>query len=278
MSKTVRMIILAVLFAIGSASMALGQPVPEGMDPGPTDTLEDDEAEEQAQQITDLMRSQPVIYQVTFPRVQAIVTPSFILDGFFDMHPNHWGSGKVNLAFGAEFIMRHVDRFDLVFSVDWADIRTADDWWLESDEEIIDADWGENSLTMLTADVAINWITVLDPAWELFYGVGLGVGVFLGDFLKQDIDGTCFADPDVNPYQSQDTDVIRRFCEDADGNPQVDPNARKTEEDRIPPLIPALSLNFGSRWIFGQHWALQWELGFKNIYFYTGLEFGYIWW
>ncbi|MCA9564664.1 MAG: hypothetical protein KC561_14310, partial [Myxococcales bacterium] len=222
-------------------------------------------APEDIDRVTDLMAAEPVMYQVTVPRVWAIVVPSFLLDAFFDMHGNTW-DGRANLSYGAEFIIRRVEEFDLVFSLDWADLRTTDDWWKEDGEPVIDADWGENSLSLITADVAIHWMTNLNHYWDLYYGVGLGVAFFLGDFLKTDVAQSCFP-ASIDEFDETSPSIVRNNCETADGDPLLEPNAEPEEEDRLPPILPALSLTFGSRWVIEDHWVISLEMGFKTAYF-----------
>lgn len=235
------------------------------------------EAEAEIEQVTELFEAEPVEYQVTFPRFYLIHVPAFLLDAFFDMHANTWSDGQTNFAFGAEFIIRRVGEFDLVFGLDWADIRTTDDWWKEDDKILADADWGENSLSLITADVAINWTTAINREWDLYYGLGLGVALVLGDFLKTDVDPACIEEAGFDAFDDKDPSVIRNNCFDDDGNPRLEPGESQEEEDRIPPVLPALSFTFGSRWVFAENWVAQLEFGLKTIYFYGGIELGYTW-
>ena len=234
-------------------------------------------ADDTIEQVERLYEAEPVMYQITFPQIKAIVVPSFMLDWFFDIHPNHWSQGQTNWAFGAEFIIRRIEKFDLIFGVSWADIRTTDDWWMESDEALIDADWGENNLSLLNFTVTIDWIAELKEYWHLYYGVGLGLAVVLGDFYKTDVDSQCIVEAGHDPFSSTDRRVLDEYCMDEDGNPRLDPNAEPVKEDRLPPILPAIVLNFGSRWIIAEDWAIQLEVGLETIYFYAGLEIGYIW-
>lgn len=268
-------VFLLALVLTGAAWVAPASAQPEGGDDEATPSDVEEEADESIDQVTGLLRAEPVVYQITFPKFHAIVTPAFMLDAFFAHHPNHWSDGQQNWAIGGEFIIRRIDDFDLVFSLDWADIRTQPDWWLENDEDIIDADWGENELSLLTADVAINWMTKITENWDFYYGVGLGIALVLGDFVKQDVSEQCLRDQGVNPFDSEDIRFVEA-CERGNGTPILDPNSPIEEEDRVPPLLPALTLTAGSRWIIDEDWAVQVELGYKNIYLYAGLELGYI--
>jgi hypothetical protein len=238
-------------------------------------------AEQAIEDIGDLYETEAVYYQVTIPKVAVIVTPAFLLDAFFDMHANHWSGGQVNMAWGGEFIIRRLDDegnddFDLVFGLDWANIGMVDDFWKEDGDPVIDADWSQNNLSLLTFDVGINWITDISRTWDLYYGVGLGVGIVLGDFLKQDVDADCFP-AGVDPFNDTDPQLVLDNCIDSDGEPLLESPDTFEEEDGIPPLIPALSLTLGTRWTISDNWIVQLETGFKNLYFYGGLELGYAW-
>ena len=212
-------------------------------------------------------------YQFTIARVFGVFVPNFVLDGWLDLHPSHWSDGKTNFAFGSEFIIRRPNEYDLVFSFDWADLGTTDGWWKEAGEDIADADWGENSLSLLTLDIAVNWFNEVKPAWQVYYGLGLGLAVVLGDFMKTDIDVRCLEGQGVDPYRETDGDYVLDNCSGDD----IASNSEATEEERLPPVIPALSLNLGSRWIIQDSWVIQVETGFKTAYFYGGLELGYTW-
>ena len=209
-------------------------------------------------------------YQISL-RSWIIGTPAFILDGFFSAHTNHWSDGQSNFAFGGEFALRRPGSYDIVVGLDWANIRTPDGYWLEDGDPVRDADWTENTLSLLALDVAIHWLTDLNPqgSWQLYYGLGIGVALRLGAFTKWNIQPGCLQ----GQQDSEDPGILEE-CFDADGEPFFDETTE--EEENIPPAIPALSLTFGSRWIISDQFAISLEMGFKSIYLYSGLEFGYI--
>lgn len=271
MLRKLALLTAALIFIVTTAQTSWAQ----GDEDGPR-------AERDIGDVQAAFQEEPVVYQITFPKIHGIVTPAFMLDAFFDDHANHWSQGQTNWAFGGEFIIRRIEQFDLVFGVDYADIRTTNDWWRQSGDPIIDMDWSINNLKLLTFDVAINWLAKITDFWDFYYGVGLGLGFIIGDFVKQDFDDeACLSDAGpngqpVNPFTENDGNLVRDNCEDADGNPILDRTAELEEEGNVPPLIPAITLTLGSRWIIDEQWALQLEAGFKNIYFYLGLELGFI--
>jgi len=236
-----------------------------------------DADDDSIERVEGLYEREPVMYQITFPQIKAIIVPSFMLDWFFDIHANTWSQGQQNWAFGAEFIIRRIEKFDLTFGISWADIRTQDDWWLESGKALVDADWGQNNLSLLNLIVTIDWLAEIKRYWQFYYGVGLGLAIRLGDFTKTDVDPACIEDAGYDPYSATDARVLNEYCFDDEGNPRLRPGATPQEEEKLPPILPAITLHVGTRWIIAEDWAIQLEVGWETIYFYGGLEFGYIW-
>jgi hypothetical protein len=266
---------LTALSVVISAAVPGAVQAQDTQDEGMTAEEAAEEAEATVSAVEDLFSAETVFYQFTITPARFIVTPSFLLDGFFDLHGSHEFGG--NLSHGAEFVIRRPEEFDLVFSLDYADISTEDDWWLEADEEIVDTDWGENNLALFTADVAINWTVPIQYGWDFYYGVGLGVAFPLGDFLKTDVDPNCITEIGEDPFSSKDESLIVDNCFDENGDERLEAGGLPEEEDRIPPLLPALSFMVGSRWIIDEQVAIDLEFGWKTIYLYTGIEIGYIW-
>ncbi len=211
-------------------------------------------------------------YQLTLPRVWALNVPGPILDAFLARHSNTWEGGQTNFVYGTEFIFRQPGQSDTVIGLDYADIRTEDDYWLEDGDPVRDADWTINSLRLVTLDVAHHWLTDLTSTGDLqlYYGVGLGISVVLGEVLKYDVRQSCLNGQGA----SEDPDVLDQ-CIDADGNAQYD-EASETREEKVWPILPALSLTVGTRYYISDHFVAGIELGWKSLYEYGGLEIGYL--
>lgn len=243
-----------------------------------TDAPEDVGAEAAADQVEDLIDNleyQPRFYQVS-ARTWFIYTPSFFLDGSFSLHTNMWEDGVANLAYGLEFTTRIPDKFDVVVGLDWANLRTADGYWLEDGDPVVDADYTESNLSLINADVSLHWFTNLNRKenFQWYYGFGLGMGVVLGELTKYDIDpGTSGCNWTQEERDSQRLDLVDECASDFD-NPYID---RSQPEDRIPPVVPALSLTTGLRYMPTDNLSIGIETGFKTLYFYGGLEIGYYW-
>jgi hypothetical protein len=266
---------LALIF--GTPAFALAQTA-DGIG-GRTDAGTPPDAEETADQIDsliDLAEYQPRFYQVA-GRVWGIMTPDFALDGFLDAHTNMWTQGVTNFSYGLEFTTRIPDKYDLVVGLDYANLHTPDGFWLEDGDQIDEADFGVNTLSLINADVSFHWLANLDKrdSWQVYGGFGLGAGIKLGHFYKYDIDvQQCgFTEEERRSY---DTSLLGRCRDENGGEFPHDPTSRE-EQSGIPPVIPALSATGGLRYLFGDHYAVSVEGGFKAIYFYTGLEFGYFW-
>lgn len=235
---------------------------------------------EQAESIQDLQDYEQKFYQVSL-RTWMIYTPSVFLDGRFQIHTNMWEDGVVNLSYGAEFTTRIPDKYDLVVSVDWANLRTADGWWLEDGDDLGDATWTESNLSLLNADVAFHWLTNLNRAetLQIYYGLGLGLAFVLGEFGKYNVDSSGCVDPQTGEAWGPDERRSNRGalldgCFDDNGNPS---RVSERELQNIPPVLPALSATLGFRGLIADRISLGIEGGFKSLYFYGGLELGYFW-
>lgn len=232
-------------------------------------------AEESAEDILSLSEYERRWYQLTL-RMWGLRTPGFALNGFFDLHEDHWTEGTRNFAYGLEFARRTPDKYDLVVSLDWSNLATPDGYWLEDGDPIADADWAENNISLLTADVGVHWFTNLDrqDTWQLYYGVGIGLSIVLGEFRKFDLDTLeCGL---VLPEQrsSRDTSLIDG-CYDANGDPTIDESRSQLES--IPPVLPSLSATLGLRHLIADRVSVGLEGGFRGVYFYGGLEVGFFW-
>lgn len=234
-----------------------------------------DEAAAEAQRLQELFEYEPRFYAVAV-RAGGLVTPNFILDGPFALHTGMWEDGVTNLMFGAEFTTRIPDKFDLVVGLDWAGVRTSDGFWLEDGDPIRDADYTESTLSLITADVGINWFKGFgrQDRWQVYGGPSLGLSLVLGDFLKYDID-TDRCGWDSAELRGREDPALVTECETNFDNP-FDPDS-VTEEDRIPPVLPSISLTVGMRYLMTDSLSIAIEGGWKNFYAYGGLEFGYYW-
>lgn len=239
-------------------------------------TLEGQTAEEAAEQIDeliDLYDYETRFYQVS-ARVHAVHVPRFILDIPFALHTNTWGDGP-NLAYGLSFTTRIPEKFDVVASLDYTDLSTPSGYWLEDGDPVRDADYTESNLSLIGADVALNWFKSLDrkETVQVFGGFGLGLAVVLGAMDKSDIDAQACGWDTVEERAETDPALVEQCAEDF-GSPR---SPFSEEEDRIPPVAPLVSVGGGFRFLFADHVALALEGGLKSGYFYAGLNVGYFW-
>jgi hypothetical protein len=264
---------LLVAFAIASGP-ASAQTTADGIGIGANDEQAvPDDAIGDAEDLINLAEYEHRFYQVS-GRVWSIMVPDSLIDAFFDAHTNMWTDGVKNFAYGVEFTTRMPDRYDLVLSLDWANLRTPDGFWLEGDDPVRDAEYADNNLSALTIDTSFHWHNRLDRAGnvQLYYGLGLGLLAFVGDFTKRDVDSQLceFSDEDRS---SGDVSLLSR-CFDDQGNPFITP---REEEQNMPPVLPSISATLGLRFLLADTVALSFEGGWKSIYAYGGIEIGYFW-
>ncbi|MFT4703477.1 MAG: hypothetical protein ACI81R_001168 [Bradymonadia bacterium] len=258
----------------------------EAADPSVIDPSEMSESVIRAQieQIESLQDYEQRYYQLAF-RTWAIHVPGIFLNGQFERHTNMWEDGLVNMSYGLEFTTRIPDKYDLVVSVDWANLRTADGWWLESGDEVAEASWTESNLSLVTGDVAFHWTSNLNRAetLQLYYGLGLGIAVKLGDITKFDVDTALCRTTDSAGVERLGLDREQRNgddqrlldgCFDENGDPTI---ASNRTVQSLPPILPSLSATLGFRGLIRDRVSLGVEAGFKTAYFYGGLELGFFW-
>ncbi len=270
----------ALLTTMSLATLASAQTA-DGI--GERSTTQQQSAEEAADEIEDLLdlyEYQPRMYQIAV-RTWYVKTPTFLLDAFFSRHTDHWTEGVTNLAYGIEFTTRIPDKFDVVTAVDWTNLRTPDGFWLEDGDPVRDADYTTSNLSLLTLDVGLNWFTPLGRRedWNIYYGFGLGLAIRLGSFDKYDIDPpSCGLDTQAL-RESEDPSLLDNCFAEAEANGAGLPYFVETrsEEDRILPVLPAVSGMLGLRYLIGDNWQVSVEGGLKSIYFFSGLEVGYFW-
>ncbi|MFT6398988.1 MAG: hypothetical protein ACJAYU_003751 [Bradymonadia bacterium] len=265
---------LALAFAL-PATTAWSQTTSDGigtnLDNGESAVPED--AVGDAEDILALSEYVPRFYQVS-ARAWAIKVPGALIGAFFDAHTDMWTDGVQNFAYGVEFTTRMPDKYDLVLSLDWANLKTPDGFWLEADDPLRDAEYADNNLSALTLDTSFHWHNSLDRQGnvQLYYGLGLGVLVFLGDFTKDDVD-TQACEFDEDDRNSTNVGLLDR-CFDDQGSPFI---TATNEAQNIPPVLPSISATLGLRFLIADSLAISLEGGWKSIYAYGGIELGYFW-
>lgn len=234
-------------------------------------------AEEAAGDIDDLIDLydyEERFYQIS-ARVWAIHVPRFILKGPFTLNENTWSGGVTNFAYGLQFTTRIPDKFDVVAGLDYTNLRTPDGFWLEDGDPVRDADYTENNLSLINADVSLLWYKSFNRAdtFQFYGGFGLGMGIVLGKFLKYDIDSQRCG-WDTPELRSRTDGELVEQCADEFDSPR---SPRLEEEDRIPPVLPAVTLLGGFRFLAADHVSIGIEGGIKTGYFFAGLNVGYFW-
>ena len=256
-----------------AASPAAAQTTSDGIGIGDDEEAVPDDAAGDADDLIHLAEYERRFYQVS-GRAWSIMVPDALIDAFFDAHTNMWTDGVKNFSYGLEFTTRMPDRYDLVLSLDWANLRTPDGFWLEGGDPVRDAEYADNNISALTIDTSFHWHNRLDRVGnvQLYYGLGLGLLAFIGDFTKHDVDSQrCeFSDDD---RASGDISLLNR-CFDDQGEPFISP---RQEDQNLPPVLPSISATLGLRFLVADSVAISLEAGWKSIYAYGGIEVGYFW-
>ena len=267
------LLVLACAAALCTSAPAFAQTADgvSGARPVSTDVRD---AAEEAEDLLALAEYQPRSYQLSL-RAWGVKIPKFALGLFFDLHENQWTEGTRNFAYGIEFARRTPDKYDLVLALDWANMSTPDGFWLEGDDPVADADWGENNLSIITADVGVHWFTNLDKRdrWQLYYGVGIGLSIVLGEFRKYDLDTAACGLATAEQRNSNDISLLEG-CYDANGDPTI---LSDFTPESIPPVLPSLTATLGLRHIIADRVAVSLEGGLRGFFFYGGLSVGYVW-
>ncbi len=215
-------------------------------------------------------RKGPSEVYVIAPRLWAVTIPGFILDQFFDRHASTW-EGGTNLATGLEFIWRTPKSHEFVFSLDYTDLTMRDEWWVEADKPVRQADWTEFGLSLITLEVGYNGIWPISDVFSFYAGAGLGLSLVLGEVQKTDPTLACIQSLGNSRNSS---DLERPPCENQ-GQPALEAGSTEPEDD-IPPVIPLPHVLGGAQITVAEHLAIRLQVGWR-VYFYGGLSVGYEW-
>lgn len=206
--------------------------------------------------------------------IRGVFVPKFVLDPWFDEHASTWQDGQRNLAYGGQFTWRVRGDYELGVTVDWANLSTPSQFWLEKDKEPADAEYTTVDLSLLSLTFSSYWYWDVQPWLSPYVGAGLGVGVLFGELLQYEPvmgsaceqglgQGSSFAPPE---------------CFDEDGAPaegQIE--AEGAAPERMPPVLPTLHVALGVRFNIFKWGVLRLEAGL-NDYAYVGASIGGQWW
>lgn len=207
-------------------------------------------------------------------RARAITVPGFLLGAFLDQHGSHWAEGHSNMSYGAEFVWRRGDDFELGFAVDHADLSMPGAFWLEKNKDPQKADWTVVDLQLLSVVFSAYWFWNIQPWFAPYVGGGIGPGFMMGNvtYYQPDRSHLCYTDLGRDPA------FAPPGCFLPNGDP--DPEAINLDtpeiEDRIPSVIPILNLTAGARFTIADHLVLKLEAGFYD-YFFAGAAIGAQW-
>lgn len=180
-------------------------------------------------------------------RIRYVTMPTLITNLFVDQStPVHTAS------FGIELVRRK-KMMDIAISIDGMPAAPQEGYWVESggDPNGGDADYlTSDGLFLLGLDVSFIWNRPIAHNIDFRYGVGLGVGVILGDLIRTDA---------VCPGVGVGVEVSDRNC--------THPGPGRPDED-IPPAVPIINALIGLRFQLSEEIALNVEAGFRDLFFF----------
>ena len=203
-------------------------------------------------------------------RMRAIKVPDFVLGIFFDEHASHWSDDQRNFSYGAEFVWRRGNDFELGVGLDYADLTMPSAFWKEEGDDPQSAEWTEIDLQLFSVVFSAYWFWDVTPWFTPFLGGGIGPGFVIGDITYYEPRGACesmlggpdgFAPPECF---TPDGD----FDEDAFESPEL--------EDSVPPVVPMINLTAGMRFTIADHAVIKLETGIYP-YLFAGLGVGGQW-
>lgn len=180
-------------------------------------------------------------------RIRYVTMPAAVSNLFVDQStPIHTAS------FGLELVRRR-KLMDISFSLDVTPAAPQEGYWVESggDPAGGDADYlTSDGFLLVGLDVSFLWNRPIAHNIDFRYGVGLGVGVILGDIIRTDA---------VCPGVGVGVEVSDRNC--------THPGPGRPDED-IPPAVPIINALVGLRFQLSEEVALNVETGFRNLFFF----------
>lgn len=206
--------------------------------------------------------------------------PNFLVGAFFQRSNGHWFD-KPKYFYGGELLFRFNDSHDLLLTIDYADYRTEDGWWLEKKKNATAAEWVHNDMRALAITVGWNGIANLDKRKraQIYGGIGLGVTLKFGDFNKAKVRLGCVnPDTDLSIYDDLSIDGP---CPDDNGTVLIDQAPATGEitdwtQEKIPAVLPSLVATLGFRYIIADTVSIAVEGGWKTVAFYGGLKVGFV--
>ena len=190
------------------------------------------------------------------------------------------GTSLNSASLGAEFVYRR-RTFDIVTSVDFSFTSLPDGNFLAPDHDAsLDTHYVQfQNMNFVSADVSFIWYRDILPWLELRWGLGVGLGVVLGDVLITNNSTNCTAatagdqtkcypiSPTVGPIMlnQKDTESKLKQTEDPKKTDVAqDPHRHKVD---VPPVLPVVNALFGVRFKFHKHVSGQLEMGFRDAFF-----------
>jgi hypothetical protein len=179
-------------------------------------------------------------------RVRTVYVPKFVLELFVEE-----ASGAVlQPGFGIE-LDRRKGNFEMVLGFEYENLSPRDGFWLGKNNEADAAPlyFNFDNFSWVAADLAFLWSAPFNDKLSFRGGVGLGLGVVLGDVLQTD--STC----------TPGADDLQEDC-------MANPNGMKVNEPAdLPPVLPVVDLLAGFQWKPAAKLTVNLDTGFRSAPF-----------
>lgn len=186
-------------------------------------------------------QERPVRYGLGL-RFRGLFVPKSAFEHFAEVAP----SGLSRPELGVELIRRK-GNFETAYGLSWASLNMDDGIWLDDvnhSPSLVEFD----SFSWITFDASAVWKRPFSPTWALRYGLGIGLGVLMGDILETDYECS------NNRYE---LDACRQ-------QPEADDVRRAID---LPPVVPIMTGLIGIQYAPSERVALNLEGGLQTTFF-----------
>ncbi len=208
-------------------------------------------------------------------RIRAIAIPSFVLGIFFEEHSSHWSDGQRNFSYGAEFVWRRGNDFELGVAADYADLSMSDSFWNEEGDDAQSADWTEFDLKVWSVVFSAYWFWDVEPWFTPYIGGGIGPGFVIDNIQRYEPhpDSACHAGLGGGSATFAPPEC---FLEDGEPSEEAIDFENPDTENDVPPVVPMINLTAGLRFNIKDHGVFKVETGLYP-YLFAGVGFGGQW-
>ncbi len=184
------------------------------------------------------------------------IVPQFLLGAFTEAAVN--SKYHVYPMSGGLHFVRRKKLLDMTVRVMFGHYGISDGNWLGANHDFSETDYMEfHNMNFLWADITWTWHTRLAKRFYLAYGVGIGIGWVMGKAYSTPSSG-CTAD---NYHDTRLCAPVPADCDGTTCTRESLANHPLREQEKIPPVLPAVSGVIGLRYDFFRHLSMKFDTG-----------------